>query len=373
MRRRMECNQHGQTLRYRCADPDCPQPLLCSHPDCLDSHFHSPTLSITRFDHALWEGRLVEVQHALLNDALTRKQASLDSVIQHLTSSMARISEEMTGLDRIKQEISQDSPAEPVTAGYLNNLNGFLCLSSQLDRKLDALRAKINEEEVPVEEYESAPIPSVHVLPPQPTQKAEAHPEMIASEIDGKSTAVSKNDVSWEKPHMTALLEKQIPGFSWEGSEIVWDSTSGSTTCERFHEKLRGRGRLLFIFVGENGMLLGSYYEAEYPSTAQKGQHDPNSFIFVEDDELPNQMALFKADPQEQSHITVSERLLICHGNTPNYGDGLRTFQRTFESLAYFLPSKSFRPAEGESALTPYNGMMKTKEFAILQLREPLE
>ncbi len=63
---------------------------------------------------------------------------------------------------------------------------------------------------------------------------------------------------------------------------------------------------------------------------------------------------------ESESHISVSEKLLICHGNTPNSGDGLRTFQRKFDSLAYFLPSLSFRQLQNEKEMT-YNGVLKIK------------
>lgn len=76
---------------------------------------------------------------------------------------------------------------------------------------------------------------------------------------------------------------------------------------------------------------------------------------------------MFRADPEGDSHISVSEKLLICQGNTPNNGDGLRTFQRNFDSLAYFLPSRSFRDSiEGREV--NYNGVLKIKQFFILQL-----
>jgi len=77
---------------------------------------------------------------------------------------------------------------------------------------------------------------------------------------------------------------------------------------------------------------------------------------------------VFRADPSHESHMSISDKLLICQGNTPNHGDGLRTFQRTFESLNYFLPSLSFKNENQESEMI-FNGKLKIKEFYILQLR----
>jgi len=64
--------------------------------------------------------------------------------------------------------------------------------------------------------------------------------------------------------------------------------------------------------------------------------------------------------------MTISDKLLICQGNTPNKGDGLRTFQRNFETLAYFLPSLSFSSTKNDKS---YNGILKIKSFYILQIR----
>lgn len=115
----------------------------------------------------------------------------------------------------------------------------------------------------------------------------------------------------------------------------------------------------MFLFIGEN-LTIGSYYEEPYPSVTEKHKKDDNSFIFIQDDDLPDKFALFLADPTSEFHISVSEKLLICQGNTPNNGDGLRTFQRNFENLAYFLPSRSFKDSIAEREVN-YNGVLKIK------------
>lgn len=99
----------------------------------------------------------------------------------------------------------------------------------------------------------------------------------------------------------------------------------------------------MFLFFGETEAI-GSFYSEAYPSINEKFRKDVNSFIFVKDEDLEEKFAIFFADSKSESHMTVSEKLLICQGNTPNSGDGLRTFQRNFESLAFFLPSISFVP-----------------------------
>lgn len=45
-------------------------------------------------------------------------------------------------------------------------------------------------------------------------------------------------------------------------------------------------------------------------------------------------------------HLSVSDKMYICHGNTPSYADGIRTFERNFETLNYCLPSFSYKYEE---------------------------
>ena len=161
------------------------------------------------------------------------------------------------------------------------------------------------------------------------------------------------------------MLEKHINRFEWPSFEIIFSSQSHLTTCERFHDKFRGRRNLLFLFIGDQE-IIGSFYREPYPSISEKYRKDPNSFIFIYDDGLPEKFAVYGADNQSEYHMTISEKLLICHGNTPNNGDGLRTFQRTLESLSYFLPSISFKSLNTSREMN-YNGVLKIKEFYILQ------
>jgi hypothetical protein len=119
------------------------------------------------------------------------------------------------------------------------------------------------------------------------------------------------------------------------------------------------------LFIGDEETI-GSFYREPYPSIPEKYRKDPNSFIFISDENLPEKFAVFAAESQYEHHMIISEKLLICHGNTPNNGDGLRTFQRTMESLSYFLPSISFRSLNTSREVN-YNGVLRIKEFYVLQ------
>lgn len=98
---------------------------------------------------------------------------------------------------------------------------------------------------------------------------------------------------------MTSFLQKNINDFSWDKAEVIFTYNTPFTTCEKFHEKLRDRERLLFIFVGE-GQIIGSFYPEAYPTITEKDKRhkrDENSFIFIQDNELEGNFAHFVADP----------------------------------------------------------------------------
>ena len=113
--------------------------------------------------------------------------------------------------------------------------------------------------------------------------------------------------------------------------------------------------------------MIGSFYHEPYPAISERHKKDDNSFIFLQDLTLEDKFAHFAADPDCEFHISVSEKLLVCQGNTPNNGDGLRTFQRNFDSLVYFMPSRSFKDTIEGREVT-YNGMLRVKEFFVLKL-----
>ena len=69
----------------------------------------------------------------------------------------------------------------------------------------------------------------------------------------------------YENTDLTAYLEKHIQHFSWSKAEVVFRHDTPFTTCEKFHEKLRDRERLMFLFMGE-GLIIGSYYPEAYPT-----------------------------------------------------------------------------------------------------------
>jgi hypothetical protein len=137
---------------------------------------------------------------------------------------------------------------------------------------------------------------------------------------------------------------------------------------------LEGRRNLLFVFVGDN-RIIGSYYPSRYPRLAERLRNDPNSFLFASNNDR-NKIIEYKAVSSE-FHLSVSNQLYICHGNTPSYADGIRTFQRNFEALNFCLPCVSYKcNLEGEDSLNSsqediaknsFSGILKVKEFYILQ------
>lgn len=102
---------------------------------------------------------------------------------------------------------------------------------------------------------------------------------------------------------------------------------------------LEGKTNLLFIFIGDK-TVIGSYYPSRYPKLTEKLRFDNKSFLFVSDND--HTFHKFKAMPSE-FHLSVSDKMYICHGNTPSYADGIRTFEKNFDALIYCLPSFSYK------------------------------
>lgn len=84
----------------------------------------------------------------------------------------------------------------------------------------------------------------------------------------------------YEDPALTKFLESYIEGFSWAKTRLLFNIQSPLTTCEKFHEKLKDKSHLLFLFVGDS-LILGSFYETGYPSVAERSKKDDHSFIFI--------------------------------------------------------------------------------------------
>lgn len=94
----------------------------------------------------------------------------------------------------------------------------------------------------------------------------------------------------------------------------------------------------------------------------------PNSFIFYHEGKEDNEFVFFKANPESEHHLHISEKLIICHGNTPSYGDGVRTFARNLESIDFYLPSSSYLPASKieEEQLKIYSGKLVLRTVKVL-------
>jgi hypothetical protein len=141
------------------------------------------------------------------------------------------------------------------------------------------------------------------------------------------------------KRQLTVFIENHVSKmFSWANVQELFSWKHPLRSVERFHELLEGKKHLFFLFINPN-RIVGSYFPSRYPRLTERNRHDKNSFLFVSEGEnivkyIPN---------EEEFQLSVNERLYVCHGNTPSYADGIRTFQRNFDSINYCLPSRSFK------------------------------
>lgn len=130
-KRRVECQIHGEPIKYRCETPGCTNVFLCSHPDCLEEHFHNEAkLVLSRFDSKLWDSKLQEADNVLTNNSLRLKEEELTRIVGFFTASLSKIHEQMQSFQQTREELTNSE--EALHPSYFDKVNTFLCLGSKL-------------------------------------------------------------------------------------------------------------------------------------------------------------------------------------------------------------------------------------------------
>ena len=146
--KKVECNLHGNPIKFKCESPSCDSPYLCSDIDCLDHHFHHEgRLVLAKFNTNEWECKFQEVENVLNNDTLKVKEEYLTKVIQYFNGNLRKIQQDMKKFEKIKVEFSSNE-SSTLKADQFSNVNGFLALGNKLERKIDKLQSRINEDDL---------------------------------------------------------------------------------------------------------------------------------------------------------------------------------------------------------------------------------
>lgn len=156
--------------------------------------------------------------------------------------------------------------------------------------------------------------------------------------INLKSKFIGSSEPPLLSNHVTNFLQKEIPNFSWDNALLIWSSFKPE---EKLPETLQNKSNLLFLFLGDK-INIGSYFTTPYPSLSERAKKAPNSFIFFQEDCTINSFAKFVADESVESHIQITEKLLISHGNRPASGEGIQSFGKNLDRISYYLPSQSY-------------------------------
>ena len=75
----------------------------------------------------------------------------MTKVIQYFNGNLRKIQQDMKKFEKIKVDFSSNESCA-LTADQFSNVNGFLALGSKLERKIDKLQSKINEEDISFED-----------------------------------------------------------------------------------------------------------------------------------------------------------------------------------------------------------------------------
>jgi hypothetical protein len=118
--RKIECNLHGNPIRYKCEYSQCKSPYLCHHYECLEEHFHDDgPLVAAKFNLTLWESKLQEVENVISDDTLKDKEHFLTKVVKYFTGSLKKIQEEARNFEQMKFKF-HDYDEEALTPVFLN-------------------------------------------------------------------------------------------------------------------------------------------------------------------------------------------------------------------------------------------------------------
>lgn len=166
------------------------------------------------------------------------------------------------------------------------------------------------------------------------------------------------------KGPLIEFLTESIEDFSWTKCHELYSSKNDLITCEKFHESFQGLSNLIFIFIGET-RIIGSFFSCKYPSMNNRLKKDENSFIFISKSNS-SEFIKYNACKEAEHHISISEKTFICQGNTPSYGDGIRTFHKNFEELLFCLPTNTYLCTEKD--METESGTLKVRRFMILQV-----
>ena len=106
-RKTIECNTHGQPIKYKCEQPGCPSPYLCAELDCIESHFHEEERAVLgRFNCSEWESKLQEVENVVNDDRLEVRERYLSKLVNYFQGNLMRIKEDLKKFNSMKNRFT---------------------------------------------------------------------------------------------------------------------------------------------------------------------------------------------------------------------------------------------------------------------------
>ena len=146
LRKKIECNLHGNQIRYKCECPNCQTPYICQESECIELHFHdSGKLTLTKFNTTLWESRFQEAENVINSNTLKVKEENLTKMVEYFNQSLVKIMKKMHKFEDMKFKLCESN--EGSYENQFQRVNELLSLGSSLDRKMDRLRSKVNEDD----------------------------------------------------------------------------------------------------------------------------------------------------------------------------------------------------------------------------------
>jgi cytochrome c556 len=87
------------------------------------------------------------VENVLNSETLKVKEECLTKWVDYFRDALQKIHQDMSKFQQVKSKICENDEGN-VTPQYFENINGFLSMGCKLERRIDALRARIIDDDI---------------------------------------------------------------------------------------------------------------------------------------------------------------------------------------------------------------------------------
>jgi hypothetical protein len=126
---------------------------MCLHPDCIDEHFHTPILQVTKIDLAFFEEKFEKTLVAIGNsENLFGRAIQIKAIIDSLKSSVGQLFKDMGSMTKIFNDL-RGQVDSVLTSAFIGKIDEALRIESKIMSTIENIKSKISLN--PVENQDS--------------------------------------------------------------------------------------------------------------------------------------------------------------------------------------------------------------------------